>query len=207
MCTLGRVTWSFTAVVEPARVSKLEHWRSFDDIAAAVVAASVAPLHWEPANATELAGCHRASYDLTVDPDIYDAFFNAHAGYRAQYALNEATGTAANRLLLDLLYQVSFRMGPKHESASADLIEMSLRGAQAKVWIVESEVESQLGDPHRSINWATWEFNEPDGQGLRAPRGTRLEVKGGWVDHQGREVIYRPKLRRANNIYRTGDSK
>ena len=207
MSTLGRVAWSYTTVVEPERVSKLEHWRSFADIAAAVVDASVAPLYWEPAKAPELAGCHRASYDLTVPPDIYDAFFNANAGYRAQYALNESTGTAANRYLLDLLHPRLVSQEPKHESASANLIAASLRGAQAKVWIVESEVEDQLGNPLRSINWATWEFNEPNGPGLRAPRSNRLEVKGGWVDHQGQEVIWRPKLRRANNIYRTGDSK
>ena len=64
----------------------------------------------------------------------------------------------------------------------------SLDGEQAKVWIVESAVEEQLtGSP--PISFAEWEFNEPDGQGLRAPVGTQLEIKGAWID-QSRNVVF-----------------
>lgn len=30
-----------------------------------------------------------------------------------------------------------------------------------------------------------WEFHSPNGQGLRAPVGTVLEVKGAWMDATG----------------------
>jgi hypothetical protein len=83
----------------------------------------------------------------------------------------------------------------------------SLRGRQAKVWIDETEVEDQLSDPTPHIVFAPWEFNEPGGPGLRAPMGTKLGVKGGWVSETGDEVNNAAKDGRSGHINRTGDSK
>jgi hypothetical protein len=86
----------------------------------------------------------------------------------------------------------------------SQLVEASLKGCQAKIWIDESEVEDQ---DTPSIDYPLWESHEPGGIGLRAPRGTRLEVKGGWVSSSGEEVINTYKSHRSGNITRTGDSR
>jgi hypothetical protein len=160
---------------------------------------------WEPATSSRLKGCHRASFKIVVSEETYDAFFNSPAGYRGQYALRESAGVAANRNLLNAL--MPKLLSAAGEDHSEELILLSLNGEQAKVWIVESDVEDQLGNPTTSIEYSTWEFNEHDSQGLRAPIGTRLEVKGAWVNPNG-EIVENPNKRgRSTNIYRFGDSK
>ena len=81
---------------------------------------------------------------------------------------------------------------------------MSLKATQAKIWIDENEVEDQ-DEP--LIDFPLWEAYEPGGLGLRAPYGTKLEVKGGWVNHGGEDVINSQKNHRSGNINRTGDSR
>jgi hypothetical protein len=206
MSTAG-AAWQFTSKVRPIRATALLAWSSFDQIIEQIVSCPVAPLYWEPATAPHLKSCHRAAFEIDVPPNLYDAFFNSPVGYRGQFANSEARGELANRNLIDrLLSSLTFAAG-EHPANSDGRVLTSLRGAQAKVWIVESEVDEQLSDPEPSIIYPTWEFNAPDGQGLRAPLGSKLEVKGAWVDAAGLEVVNPSKRRRSNFIYMTGDSK
>jgi len=197
----------FTEAVAPERAARLLSLGSFSDIIVLVVAGDVAPLYWESATSPDLIGCHRASFDLVVRREAYDAFFNAPAGYRGQYAASEAQGERANRELLAALRPKLLVAAASHAIASTPKVVSSLRGVQAKVWIVESEVEDQLTAPAASINFPQWQFNEPYGQGLRAPVGTKLEVKGAWINESGDEVENPHKRDRSRNIYRTGESK
>jgi hypothetical protein len=199
------ITWSFTTRVPVDRRNRLLAFTSFDDIVAQLGSARVEPMYWEPAMVPRLSGCHRASFKLKVDPDTYDAFFNSPAGYRGQYALAEACGAQANSAALASL--LPKLLASAQPFAAHFPVLTSLRGEQAKIWIDESEVDDQLTDPHTSIVFSDWEFNEPNGQGLRAPVGTTLEIKGTWVNAAGIEVINQPKCARGRNISRTGDSK
>ena len=201
-----RVHWTFSALVGEVRASQLLAWQSFEEIIDEFSACTVAPLYWEPATAPHLEDCHRASFELAVSLELFDGFFNAPAGYRGQYAASESVGEAANRRLIEALLPRLLR-AENPSAIEPRLIEASLRGKQAKTWIVESAVEDQLTHPEKFISFPEWEFNEPDGQGLRAPQGTALEVKGAWLDRDGREVVNQAKCRRSTNIYKTGDSK
>ena len=205
--TVVEPIWTFTSEVCPVRQSALLAWTSFDQIAEQFASCSVASFYWELATAPHLSGCNRASFELQVDPDLYDAFFNAPAGYRGQFARSEAVGEAANKKLIDMLLPRLIAAAGDHAAAVDGRVTRSLLGAQAKVWIVEPEVEEQLGAPLPSIVFATWEFHASNSQGLRAPRGTRLEVKGAWIDVTGNEAINPTKRRRSNFIYSTGDTK
>jgi len=200
-----RANWTFTNVIDGSRSHRLSHISSFDHVIELFRRCVVAPMWWEPATASHLQGCYRASFKLTVSKETYDAFFNAPAGYRGQYALSERAGESANRRLIDSLRPKllnAVKPDDAHQPVTA-----SLGGSQAKIWIVETEVEEQWGDPNPSIEYKPWEFNEHDGQGLRAPIGTTLEVKGAWITSNG-EVFENPyKRNRSSNIYRTGDSK
>ena len=198
--------WRFTSAVAPERAARLLSLRSFDEIVEDVANCCIAPLYWEPATKRELKGCHRASFVLTVPLDVYDAFFNAPAGYRGQFAKSEKEGEAANRKVIETLLPRLLEVAEKQPAASREFVIASLQGKQAKIWIDETEADDGLADPSPSINYPDWEFNDRDGQGLRAPRGTRLEVKGGWVGPRGEEVINQSKDNRSSNIYRTGYS-
>jgi hypothetical protein len=202
-------SWKFSSAVPRDRAAKLLSWQSFDDIVQQLSTCQITPMWWEPAIAPRLKekGCNRASFELTVVPDTYDAFFNAPVGYRGQFARSEAHGDAANRQLLEALFLRLLEVAAKDPTANLKFVTASLRGKQAKIWIDETEVEEQLSDPNPSIDFPAWDFYERGGQGLRAPRGTRLQVKGGWVSATGEEVLNTPKNQRSGNITRTGDTR
>ena len=181
--------WEFTGEVDEARAARLHSWTDFRPIVLALkVVVSVDTFWWEPYRDANLKGCNRASFTLKVPSPLYDAFFNSPNGYRGQYARASGLGEAANRLLLDELEDLL--LGGQFNrplDATPDRIRLSLRGTDAKVWIVEDEVEDQLAADHPAISYAPWERNTLDGQGLRAPVGSLLEVKGAWLDSEGNE--------------------
>jgi hypothetical protein len=197
--------WKFSQTLPSERANKLLSWRSFDEITSHFKSCQIAPMWWEPAIAPRLRdiGCHRASFVLTVPPDVYDAFFNSPVGYRGQFARSERHGEAANRHLIESLFIRLLRIAAESPTPSAQFVSTSLKATQAKIWIDENEVEDQDAP---LIDFPLWEAHEPGGVGLRAPRGTKLEVKGGWVDDGGEEVINTQKNHRSANINRTGDS-
>jgi hypothetical protein len=166
---------------------------------------SIAPMWWEAAISPALKElrCHRASFVLTAGCDDHDAFFNAPVGYRGQFARSESRGDAANRQLLDALLSRLLEIAG-HGPTASHLVQTSLKGSQSKIWIDEAEVEDQ---DELAIDFALWDSHEPGGIGLRAPRGTRLEVKGGWISSTGEEVVNTYKNHRSGNITRTGDSR
>jgi len=207
MDSVPEVRWHFSDAVAPDRAARLLSWRSFEEIVEGVSTCAIAPLYWEDATAPRLKGCKRASFELTVQHDVYDGFFNSAVGYRGQFARSERHGEAANRRLLAALFPRLIEVSAEHPTASRDRIVASLQGRQAKVWIDETAVLDQLADATPHIEFPPWEFNEPDGPGLRAPRGTKLGVKGGWVSPTGDEVINTTKDGRSGYINRTGDSK
>lgn len=124
------------------------------------------------------------SFELTVQPDAHDGFFNSPVSYRGQFARSEEHGKQANRKLLPRLLEAA----ANHRITSYELVVASLSGRQARIWIDESEVEDQLSDPASHILFPQWPFNDPNGPGLRAPGGTKLGVKGAWVSRTGHEV-------------------
>ncbi|MDP9932533.1 hypothetical protein [Variovorax paradoxus] len=204
----GPTHWTFSDTVAPERADRLMIWKCFQEVIDEVVATSAleSGMWWEPAR--DFAGHSRASFVLRVPRHAYDAFFNARVGYRGQYAMSEAQGEKANRELVDALCPKLLPAVDGRADVTFSQVTASLKGAQAKVWIMESEVDDQLTAPHSSIRFAEWEFNEPSGQGLRAPVGTALEVKGAWVHNaSGKEFFNRQKRMRSHNIFRTGDSK
>jgi hypothetical protein len=141
---------------------------------------------------------------LRVSRNEYDAFFNSAAGYRAQYAISPTAGASANRKLLKSLEPQLLAAARKQRKVTPWLVRASLRGTDAKVWISEDEVDDQLSDPLPSLAFARWEFRSPNGQGLRAPVGTLLEVKGAWLDVGGVEMRDPTKEDRSLRIHETG---
>lgn len=198
--------WQFTETVSSARAAELRSWGSFDEILKLLLSSFIERFWWEPFLGAQLKECNRASFTMKVSSRAYDAFFNSPVGYRGQYAVSPSVGEAANRRLLNALEPILLRAAERQTQVEPERILASLRAVDAKVWIVETEVEDQLSDSSPAIAYPPWEFDSIDGQGLRAPIGTLLEVKGGWLDSSATERRNPLKPSRRLTIFKTGFS-
>ena len=201
---LAVTLWTFSAAIGASRAERLLALASFDEVLHMLTTANVVAFRWKAFDSERLRGCHRAEYRLLVDPDVYDAFFNAPVGLRAQYARGAAHGEAANRRVISLLAPRLLAFEPGNASVPASAIEWSLCGAQSKIWIDEDEVEAQLGQIEPQIIYPKWSANSASGAGLLAPRGSHIEVKGGWFSADGTVLIDPAKAGRSEDIQREG---
>ena len=197
--------WSFTVQVPIDRARRLLALKTFDHIVDLVRNSVVTGFAAEPFRDLRLKGCERAVFQLTTQEDVYDLFFNSPVGYRGQYADSERAGEVANRVVIDVL-QPSLLSIAARSSRPCKWVAESLIGTQAKIWIDEDEVAAQLGRGTPDIRFDTWQEHSDSGVGLLAPLGTKLEIKGAWVDEGGKERVDPQKLGRASEIHLTGFS-
>ena len=198
--------WQYANSFDIARAQRLLSLSAFSEVIELIAKAQVVEFTWEPFTGATLTGCSRASFLLRVSLTTYDAFFNSPAGYRGQYALSVSEGEAANRRLLTGLEPRLLSFVTSRNELFPSSVSASLRAAEAKVWIYEPEVESQLGEEHPAILYTPWADSSETGVGLLAPMGTSLEVKGGWLDRQGQERRNPVKANRSNEIHELGYS-
>lgn len=198
--------WQFAPSFNGQRAQRLLTFSEFAEIVDLVAGGKVTGFSWEAFNGLTLAGCSRASFLLRVSPVAYDAFFNSPTGYRGQFARSENEGEAANRRLLSRLEPKLLAFAKANGTTPMSTVTQSLRATAAKIWIFESEVESQMGETEPAILFATWaEFTET-GVGLLAPEGSCLEVKGGWLNQMGNEQLNPFKAGRSRDIHDSGYS-
>jgi hypothetical protein len=176
----------------------------------------------------KVKGCRRPQFALQVSEVAFDLFFNSPRGYRAQYHKSPEHGERENAKLISLmLHKLISYAGdktPKHPM-SAELLEVSLNAKSAKIWINEQGVRSQQGDDIANkriyLDVEPWvstaraffraPSNYPDNNkeikavdGVKAPTGTTLEVKGAFVDDNGNEQIAEGKEDRSRQIHLYG---
>jgi hypothetical protein len=180
----GIVANWFSADFPPDRAAELRVW-SFDSIVEQLSNCQMEWLEWERASAEP----------LIVDPDIYDAFFNAPAGYRGEFAKSERHGEDAQRRIIEKLFPLLMEVAAQDPTAPRDHVITSLRGKQAKIWYDEDEASK---DGPGSIDFPRW--RDASNRGQRAPRGTKLEIKGGWVNAKGVQEIDPAKCHRSRYL-------
>lgn len=193
--------WNFTDLIPEERRTRLLALSSFDDVIQTLTT-SCKILNYEAEHflGDRLPGCVRAKFLLHVDFDTYDGFFNSPVSYRAQYCLGKETGELANRQMIDALKPalIKFAQPLTTPLFGSERVAMSLDAADAKIWIDEKEEGSE---PPRQlevhINYPTWVERAQRGddlqqeeyigavRGVFAPYGSRLEIKGGWLDKNG----------------------
>ena len=198
--------WTFAAEVGADRADRLLGIPDFEHVLQLLDTATVVSLQWKAFENERLRGCHRAEYKLHVHPNLYDAVFNAPVGLRGQYARSAAHGESANRRAVSRLTPTLLAFDALRSDVPQSDIEWSLCGAQAKIWIDENEVQSQLGGIEPQIIYAPWAANSDSGVGLLAPRGTCLEVKGAWLSAAGTIVTDPAKISRSEEIHHAGYS-
>ena len=214
--------WGFTNLVPIERQMRLLGLGAFEDVIFEIISTSeVVYYKSEPYVNLKLQGCTRASFLLSVDNHVYDAFFNSPIGYRAQYCLGPDKGELANRQLIDALKPklLAFAASVPTGALALKLVEASLDSADAKIWIDENEPASlPSSDFQIQINYGPWverakradAFQEDSIigaiRGVLAPVGTRLEVKGGWLDERALERRDVAKSHRSEEIAINGFS-
>lgn len=214
--------WNLTALVPIERRMRLLELRAFKDVIYEIVATSdVLNYEAEPFKDSRLKGCTRASFLLSVANHVYDGFFNSPIGYRAQYCLGRDKGDLANRQVIDALKPKLLAFAESAPTAALGLkqIRASLDSPDAKIWIDENEpISPPSNDFQIEIDYGPWverakradAFQEDEFigaiRGVLAPFGTRLEVKGGWLDDRGLERNDPGKSQRSEEIAVNGFS-
>jgi len=202
--------WQFAESISQDRAKNLLSWTGFEEIAKLVATGEILTFKWEPFKTERwLRGCNRASFVLKVPTRIYDAFFNSPKGYRGQYAHSVERGLAANQSLLTmlegkLLAHEQVVQAVAVGEVAVEQVKGSLRAVDAKPWIVEDEATMRhVNEPGNEILYQVWALARID-KGQRAPQGTLLDIKGGWLDAAGHEQRDDWKAYRSEDIHCTG---
>jgi hypothetical protein len=211
--------WAFGDRVAPDRHALLSTAPSFDCIATSI-AAEMEIVDFKMCMGTrpEVKGCERAEFKLKVGKATFDLFFNSRLGYRGLYHQSVSAGESANAELISKTYANLI----VHVEGHAQLakIERSLSCASAKVWINEGGVRKGRTDiavieellVDRWVSAARRFQSEPKRyreeiralDGIRAPTGTILEIKGAFIDRMNGERITEDKKNRSQDIHLYG---
>jgi len=110
--------------------------------------------------------CPRSIIQFRIEPELYDAFFNARTGYRAQFWIAPERGSAANSECMGLLRSALVNLpdrftarkivcrtgGPHREDddlgeyeVTRDLFIKSFESPSSKIWICERLITGKIG--------------------------------------------------------------
>lgn len=223
------MAWSFTDRVNQERQRRLlaaPRFRTIIDHLSAEM--RVTGLEVVPGKTGAVKGCVRPEFTLNVSPHIFDLFFNSPRGYRAQFHKSPHAEDRANS---DLISHISAKLidyahgrTTKHQMR-VEAIRRSLCASSAKIWIgecgtrsqraedikhlrVDLEVEPWLGTA-RAYVLDPSKYPNPNGEilavdGVKAPTGTILQVKGAFIDESGQEHVPEDKKTRSLQIHLFG---
>lgn len=170
----------------------------------------------------EAKGCWRPVFNFEVKEQTFDWFFNSPYGYRGQFLVSASDGREANSQVISALSKTLVRLADKKLSlVDLELVEKSLLSPHAKIWIDEGcyipsqpelllevlvpEWEAAATTMRKRLDQKETLTNKETDRiyGVRAPLGTKLEVKGAWV---GPLEVVSSKLTRAEDIKAYGIS-
>jgi hypothetical protein len=126
--------WEYSALVCEDRQRRLHAAPSFETISSQV-ATTMRVLCQHPDPCDEAAGYQRMVYCISVEPELFDLFFNSWNGYRAQYFRDPDYGQARN---IEFIKAISpGLLTPRGAVPNPQLATTSLAGGSAKVWLAE----------------------------------------------------------------------
>jgi hypothetical protein len=152
-------------------------------------------------------------YCISVEPELFDLFFNSWNGYRAQYFRDPDYGQARN---IEFIKAISpGLLTPRGAVPNPQLATTSLAGGSAKVWLAEvgkgfcaqcaGEWRTAQNEEPEIAN-DRWELSvAPDSRkGRKAPFLTKLRIIGAHVNDSASEYVAVQKRQRAKQIYDIG---
>ncbi len=157
----------------------------------------------------------RAVFCGTVEPSIFDWFFNASTGYRGAYYEAADAGLRFNRALINCVAPTLVRWVIAQDSAeNGDWIVKSLCAPSAKAWLAEypglcSACEGEWSQSQTSelrIENGRWEQATHTHAiwGRQAPLLTKIRIFGGLINAHGQEWLAAHKEGRATHISQHG---
>jgi len=213
--------WAYSNRVDPERQKLLLAAPDFECIATSIAdEMKIIDFKICAGYRPEVKGCHRAEFKLRVEKTTFDLFFNSRFGYRGQYHQNPSDGESANAALIS---QICSKL-IAHVEGHVDLtrIERSLMCISAKIWINEGGIRKERADialieellVEPWLSAARKFKSDPQSycdeikalDGIRAPTGSILEVKGGFIDASNHEHIAEDKENRSQHIHLYGFS-
>ena len=221
--------WSYTERVSQKRQEVLLADRDFSDIVSRILE-EMQITHFDVCRGDfgEVRGCKRPEFALQVCKETFDLFFNSPHGYRGQYHKSIEDGEKANKALMSKLSERMIAYAKdrttKHTMNEEELIR-SLNLGSSKIWIDEQGIRAQRGDDITDLKvdlkvkpWLTVARRyvaDPDKfpdlnkeikavDGVKAPTGTILEVKGAFIDENDKERVADDKENRSQQIHLYG---
>ena len=215
--------------ISPERIAYLSAQVEFQEIIEAINREMVI-ISYSIEESNCFNNCIRHGFIFSITPKTYDIFFNSEYGYRGKYFLGTKEGKDANRELITALKEKLANyanQNPSNKNISTNQnVENSLNKGSAKIWI--HQACSTLNEKHfkiiedvaiKNTYWYKFALKvEEDNKrkknerhknytsrfkailGLRAPVGVKLEIKGAFLNFEGKEVIGKGKYSRAKQI-------
>lgn len=121
--------------------------------------------------------------------------------------MSPSHGVEANRLLVAALEERLFTSLPEDFSMTADQVRRSLSLGSAKLWIDENGPNKQPSSSRLAVQRWVQAYAEGRSKaywGLNAPIAVSFEVKGGFVNADGTELVAPLKHHRAIEINEFG---
>jgi hypothetical protein len=170
----------------------------------------------------------RAIIQFEVGTVLFDQFYNGRTGYRAHYWVSPEIGDTFDEKLGDLLRAaISEHMpttaegrlvrveitGYRDESdrgpyqLTREFALQSLAPEASKLWRCEWLITDTLGLNKSQQTGAIepkLQIGKWEGEGLYAPRGSRLDFKGGFVGDDGAVTPTKNRKDRAMKLHQTG---
>lgn len=225
----SRFAWDFTDQVSSTRRERLNAAPSFGSIVQRILSEmQIVKFVVRKGELGHVKCCKRPEFTVKVSEDTFDMFFNSKNGYRAQFLRGVEIGKRANAKIVQAIagHLIRYaRENPAKLSMALESIRVSLRSQSAKVWIDENgrrkAKASDLTKLNADLNVQPWHriakscfddrnlFSTEKSKaidGVKAPLGTRLEVKGAFLDINGQEFIPEDKIDRDQQIHDFGFS-
>jgi len=217
--------WHLNSVIGryPGRISNLQSAPAFETIVEMLTNAFVQSIYRNECRfATDKRDDWRAVVQFPVLPQLYDLFFNARTGYRAQYWISPENGESKNAHCIARIKrhlwglpdhfdarEIVYERGmPEQDvgsrSVSRDFFQQSFDNQSAKIWICERHIRGVEGfhtdtpiEGAGRLGVKRWAAQAP----LPPPHyGTWLDLKGGYLTgDQGKN-----RWLRARAIHYTG---
>jgi hypothetical protein len=224
--------WSFAEIVkvDAARGLRLESASPFNEIVEQLASALN-----EALSAGELRcgvdffrACPRAILQFRVTPELYDVFFNARTGYRAQFWISPECGLASNAECMNKLTavlaalpdrfvarEIICRTGGAHREdqdvgareVTREFFLTSFCSRSAKVWFGERLIQGNVGllpSLNDEVMLAARRMEVPRWPTARAPYP---DAEFAWLDLKGAFIgCDQPKSSevRAHDLHKTG---
>lgn len=221
--------WSFTGRVSEKRQELLQTAPKFECIIKRILGEmepqSFSMVHGEIG---VVKGCVRPEFQLRVHEETFDLFFNSQNGYRGKFRVATYLGESTNATIISAMTDKLVNFASEHLtscSVKENDVLFSLSSSTAKIWIDEEGQRAQKSNDILYFNadllvelWygtalkyisSPGEFPDINSEiksvdGIKAPQGTILTVKGGFIDIHDNECIPVAKTNRSEQIHLFG---